>query len=351
MRLVGKADRLCTFRQTADTFSAAATFLDLRQIWGPLDPETTSKIKYAKYHALRIAKALKAGEDPNLSNPAPESLPNHEDQVLSHTDPDVRMVDGSPSLEESQYRPGQPTIEEVTDKDDRVQRNMAHSSALNQSLHPSRANSSQRYPNGEDVRRAPEMPSPQGPGENYYHNPSAGDVSPIVSPTTGSEGDGYFPAVPDVDTRIPASSLPQVPPENSLAHSLLPQSPPASSILQRYPANSSLHSFPPPPVDRASAPPEMPPPNPNQNQQTPAPFRRPNVPMQPSPGQNLPVSARISAQPSAAQSIDDPANYITDEEAILKAQKHARLAISALNFEDVKTAVKELRGALDSLGA
>ena len=41
----------------------------------------------------------------------------------------------------------------------------------------------------------------------------------------------------------------------------------------------------------------------------------------------------------------------TDEEAISKAQKHARWAISALNFEDVPTAVRELRGALVALGA
>jgi vacuolar protein sorting-associated protein VTA1 len=37
--------------------------------------------------------------------------------------------------------------------------------------------------------------------------------------------------------------------------------------------------------------------------------------------------------------------------AIAKAQKHARWAISALNFEDADTAVKELRAALKTLGA
>lgn len=42
---------------------------------------------------------------------------------------------------------------------------------------------------------------------------------------------------------------------------------------------------------------------------------------------------------------------VLDEEALAKAQKHARWAISALNFEDVNTAIKELKGALESLGA
>jgi vacuolar protein sorting-associated protein VTA1 len=35
----------------------------------------------------------------------------------------------------------------------------------------------------------------------------------------------------------------------------------------------------------------------------------------------------------------------------MAAQKHAKWAISALNFEDVPTAVKELRIALQNLGA
>ena len=40
-----------------------------------------------------------------------------------------------------------------------------------------------------------------------------------------------------------------------------------------------------------------------------------------------------------------------DDNAIADAQKHAKWAISALNFEDVNTAVKELRLALNTLGA
>lgn len=46
-----------------------------------------------------------------------------------------------------------------------------------------------------------------------------------------------------------------------------------------------------------------------------------------------------------------PQNIVVDEESIMKAQKHARWAISALNFEDVPTAIRELKGALANLGA
>lgn len=66
-----------------------------------------------------------------------------------------------------------------------------------------------------------------------------------------------------------------------------------------------------------------------------------------------------SALPRAAPSAPpvQPASTIsngplrTDDDSILLAQKHAKWATSALNFEDVETAVKELRLALQSLGA
>jgi vacuolar protein sorting-associated protein VTA1 len=46
-----------------------------------------------------------------------------------------------------------------------------------------------------------------------------------------------------------------------------------------------------------------------------------------------------------------PGTYRTDDDSVMLAQKHAKWAMSALNFEDVNTAVKELRLALQTLGA
>ena len=58
-------------------------------------------------------------------------------------------------------------------------------------------------------------------------------------------------------------------------------------------------------------------------------------------------SAAVPA-PRAAQA---GGNLVADEAAMVLAQKHAKWAISALNFEDVGTAVGELRRALQALGA
>lgn len=62
----------------------------------------------------------------------------------------------------------------------------------------------------------------------------------------------------------------------------------------------------------------------------------------------IPTTAPPRPAPAGPPSAE--VTYITDEEAITRATKHARFAISALNFEDVRTAVKELKGALESLG-
>ncbi|KAF2763656.1 DUF605-domain-containing protein [Teratosphaeria nubilosa] len=258
-------------RQTADTFQAAATFLDLLAVWGPLDPETAAKSKFAKFHALRIAKAIKAGEDPNASNPVieePKQPAREDDEELEQElrELEQRQHDGSAA-----YRP--PTVE-----------------------------------------NAPDSGMPTTP-QSIVHGvvPLIGsapqrDVSPIeaagspVAERSGSAGGGYFPTLPDT------------------------------------PANDANR-------------PQRPAPNhtpalPTSNLATPNSFH-PHAPNQPS----VPAVAPPIQQAFTPQLAPPPSGYRTDDESVMAAQKHAKWAISALNFEDVNTAVKELRIALRSLGA
>ena len=356
-------------RQTADTFQAAATFLDLCQIWGPLDAETASKIKFAKYHALRIAKAIKANVDPNLSNPTPE--PEH--PPLDPNDPDVQMLDGLGDSTKHQDALRQPSVVEIPDEHDRLQGHMAGRSTHDESLHPSRAPSVPPQPT------QAYQPPPQQPAEDYYHSAAPPEVSPLDPSTTDqttSDGGGYFPRVPDTDGRAPPTNWPDAPPEDANSppvvlpdSSLLP--PPTSSVAGIPPSHppNSLHSFPPPNMNDsnmsppsstivpsygpappfASAPyfPEQRPSPPRQAPPTPSqPFPLPGAPVK-----QAPPPQQMARTPVAPPPVSGDANYLTDEEAILKAQKHARWAISALNFEDANTAVKELRGALEALGA
>ena len=361
-----------SFRQTADTFLAAATFLDLSNIWGPLDPEIASKIKFAKFHALRIAKALKAGEDPNLSNPTPEPFSSLEQPPpLDPNDPEVRLLNGSDGAGNG---PRQPFVEEVPDEHDRLQARLAQRSSLDQSLHPSRASSVPRsqLPYSADSHGAP---SPQEANEeNFYHTTTSGaEVSPLApSPMDRRASDGgYFPRIPDDENDTHSLNLPEAPPQAPGspptmdfpdASSLAPPSPSTRPIPPQsdLPPTASFQSFSPPFISQPSAPSDLSPytshPPPLQ------PFYSAPPPIVPShnahppqqsyqPRQAPPIPKPAAIPPRAPLRADSQANYVADEEAIIKAQKHARWAISALNFEDINTAVQELRGALESLGA
>lgn len=147
------------------------------------------------------------------------------------------------------------------------------------------------------------------------------NVSPIERAQTGSSrapsiGGGYFPEVPDAtSSSAPAPSLPSTPADfyNKM------QPPPVVPPPQEFGLQ---------PEGRPSAP------TPHQMSAptaTPPALRAPVVPLG---GNGPPVGG-----------------YNADDDAIMAAQKHAKWAISALNFEDVETGVKELRAALHSLGA
>lgn len=74
------------------------------------------------------------------------------------------------------------------------------------------------------------------------------------------------------------------------------------------------------------------------------------------PGQQQPhhhplAQSPVSASAAAPQHVGSYGAGPVDDASIAKAEKHAKWAISALNFDDVPTAVKELRNALETLGA
>ena len=101
LQTFGKGDKDMTENKvtatTADTLMAASTFLDILGIWKKDDPEIASKTKYAKYHALRIIKAIKAGEDPNATNPVQEQQQPPTPPLLDPTDPEVQSINQAAS--------------------------------------------------------------------------------------------------------------------------------------------------------------------------------------------------------------------------------------------------------------
>lgn len=336
--------------------------MELCQIWGALEPELASKIKFAKYHAVRIAKAIKAGEDPNLSNPAVEPWSAQEQSLGISEAPSVQGIRNAENLTRASR---QPTVEEVPDGHDQFEPYIAPGSLRDQPLHASR-DDSQSHSQNQDGRSGREGIPPNNT-EDYYTQLPTGEKPPPWTSHSQSDGGEYFPEVAQPGN-VNTVSLPEIPSgePSYLAPSSQPLTPAEPRASPRnssrfYPQDlnrpqpRSLESFPPPQMDKPPVPDQPQAPEPTYIPQQ---FNAPRNPSARPPQPSLPPPPRLQSQEYVASSIPaiaqpqvpNQTDFVTDEEAIMTAQKHARWAISALNFEDVNTAVKELKGALEALG-
>ena len=273
-----------------------------------MDQETQQKIKYAKWNAARIVKAIKEGKDPNESNPKHEEASPPE---LDPTDPAVQSLVGGP-------RPA--TVEDASDADlprDAAGVSLPHS--------PVSAGPSPLSETGLQLPGVPTDLSP--PADTGYFGPEAMNPPPSQHPS-------HFQSPPD----LPAPPTGWTPSQPSPAAS------PPPSVWAQPPANPSPAGF----YHQPPAPAAIPPPFASSPRSTAAaapPFV--NQPTNPYSTATRPPSI----DPRAGYAPVRSGGFATDEAAVAGAQKHAKWAISALNFEDVPTAVKELRKALESLGA
>ncbi|UNI22969.1 hypothetical protein JDV02_008811 [Purpureocillium takamizusanense] len=270
-----RADRVT--RQTADTFDAAATFFDLTREWAdPPDAETLAKIKFAKWNAARILKAIREGRDPNESNPKqPEAAGGAAAGGEDDMDAELRRLAAQdPEAREliSPQPPRAATVEDVPDDEP---------AAVPTSLPDE-----------------PPMPPPQVQDEGYF--PAPPPPPPVVPSHPSAPAEPFVPspmsASPSPATQIPPQPSPQIP----------------TKLPSRF--------APPPPA--------------------------PQEPSAPPPAWSAPPPVA----PTAPAPAPVPATTMHHKD-LNQAQKHAKWAISALNFEDVPTAVQELRNALAMLGA
>ncbi|KAI0877168.1 Vta1 like-domain-containing protein [Hypoxylon argillaceum] len=328
-------------QQTASTFEAASTFFQLVNIWGQPEPETLEKIKYAKWNAARILKAIKEGNDPNESNPKQEE-PKPEEGVspLDPNDPEVQLINSA--------RPRPATVEDVPD-DQGLPRAPISSYSLHATAPVSAPNSplppTASVPDPVSPIAPPDVPA-QEPGSYFPNAPSATDQSPLDLPSTtsmpppGTVGHSVLGSPPEV----PTPSVHHPPPAPPSVPYASPGAPPSPQDFYH----------PPPQHQTAPAPPFVPP------QQHYIPSQAPSAPHNYHAPYSQPVVPKVVTAPpprpaqqyggnSGPTGPTGPYNY--DDMAIAQAQKHAKWAISALNFEDVPTAVRELQAALSSLGA
>lgn len=257
---------------------------------------------------------------------------------LDPNDPEVQALGGV------QSGPYQPTVEEVPDDQDAVQSHLAAQSTHNYSLHPSQQPSQQPS--------AQHSPGISSVGHGDTNGADDKDVSPMEdeespNPRSGSIGGGYFPDVPSDTQDIVFPSAP--------SHSTRPDSSNSSVAGDVGAPTDDIPTIPSvttPPIDFPSAPQNF---YMNDKPSAPSPTTL-LPPPTPEPAPITPIIPKAqptqpTVQPVFGSNPSLPEVYTTDDLAIAKAQKHCKWAISALNFDDAATAVKELRAALATLGA
>jgi len=235
----------------------------------------------------------------------------------------IELDPDDPEVQKITQAAQQPTVENAPDED---------APSYNTLTIPAQANGLTSPPDG-DFNPYDLLPSAAN------HHPSqppqlsqTAESSPAenINSRQGSVGGGYFP----INDHDPASSAPD--PDISMPDSSSDPMPRPSAALSLPDDPQDFYSMQsPPPVQSAPPlPPKAPIPPPVQPRAAPVAYSKPA----PAP------APQLSSQPHDG-------SFLTDDDAVFAAQKHAKFAISALNFEDVNTAVKELRAALQSLGA
>lgn len=234
---------------------------------------------------MRIVKAIKAGEDPNATNPVRQQ--EWEDvEEEAPAEQDVQAFDESVA-----QRAAQPSVEDVLDE-----------SSPNLPAAP---------------QNLPTSPSAEEPGLNL----------PSAPETIGST-----PNLPDTPSNLGASQ-PAPPPVS-------PSNPPGVPYDP-----SSFYNM--PSTNTATPPPAQPSPGiPAVSRTAPQPAPPPAPAAAPTP---VPVPAPVPAATPASRPLSNLQD--ADDQTIALAQKHARWAVSALTFDDVNTAIKELKSSLKCLGA
>ncbi|KAG0000982.1 hypothetical protein BGZ65_003894 [Modicella reniformis] len=330
-------------RKTARNFVAAANYLELLKVFGDVESGIEEKIKYSKWRAAEILKAIRDGRQPapppEADKPKTESSSSANDLSMEGFDP---LAQGFTAL----------------GMDSSIINNNQHTT-----FSPSSSASLTTFQSdvgGSDFLTIKDFPSPSlahlslinsintnSYTDNASHNPinSSNSVSnintwnpPSSSPSL-NQGQGFYnpagsPPVPPPhqlpSTYIPPAAPSPAPSSGYMYVTSTPSTFNAPDVQYGYGANNNPYQA---PVVPTPAPPTpvQPPYNQGGFQVPSAPFHQPH---------QLPPQQISSQQPYA------PVLMVLDPEVNTKVQKHCKWTISALTYDDVPAAIDNLEKAL-----
>ncbi|GJN89756.1 hypothetical protein Rhopal_002745-T1 [Rhodotorula paludigena] len=308
----GKATRL-----TARKFLASANFLEVLSIFGEATPENREKIKYAKWKASDIAKAFREGRTPT-PGPAGGLQEGDEDAV------ETSQVTAAEAKELSKE-----LAELGTDDERRAQVEQGGETPAASTRSAASVGGSERAAADDDEPAS--YPFPQQPTQAPSAPPADLDAPDFIDEEPSHAATPAVPSFLDTPVDDPASPAPPTP----------------------VPQTHQTANLPDPGAHQPSEPPAFP------SAVFPS---APSLPAQPSAPSPPPAAPARPSAPSAAAStapsrpLAPPAPVIEskcddfDPMTVAQVQKHAKWAISALNYDDFDTARKELRLALAMLG-
>lgn len=285
----------------------------------------TERIKYSKWKAADIAKAFREGRTP-VPGPAGGLPPAEEEAPAENTE--VTPEEAKELARE---------LSELGTADEQGDAIVSPAQSARSATVPSSTNDEpDSYPFPQHPTTLPSAPPsfdefPVADEEEQPVTPAF--PSFLNTPTTVPGEDGSSSASSDLPLASPSFGGPLSPGADQLPHELPPPTP---SIL---PPTHQTQTLAPPGPHAPSAPPAFPAavfPS--------APPLPPPAPIAASSGPPPLPPAPVAALPTA------PTPTELDPMVIAKIQKHAKWAISALNYDDLETARKELRLALDILG-
>ncbi|KAF9356242.1 hypothetical protein BGX34_010021 [Mortierella sp. NVP85] len=339
-------------KKTARNFVAAANYLEILKVFGDIDSEVEGKIKYSKWRAAEILKAIRDGrqpapppdankpkEEPSFSPGPDQSLEGFSSSSAIPGTPGVTGGFGEMNISGTPFSPATvvPHVLPVTPQP-------IHRAAL-------------------DAPTITDFPSPPiasadafgiinnqnligggNFGDNTFQNPvnnmSSNWNMPTGNPSQDQGQNFYNPA------GSPHVLPPQQPPSNFISAAAQPPPPAPSSGYM--PTGSNPMS---PASNMSNVPFGYGANNNNNNNlyQAPvAPSPGPSVPAQPPYGQpafTAPSAPFQQPQPSSQQPYT-PIPIVLDPEVNTKVQKHCKWTISALTYDDVPAAIDNLEKAL-----
>jgi len=348
-------------KKTARTFHASSTFFEVLQCFGDLDEDIEKKIKYAKWKAADIMKAIREGRAPVPGSPVTpkkefedDELPTGSGDGLNLINPDMNE-NGNPNINSMNDNFGRMNINDPTNYNmggmpndptnyNSPQAPQAPNPQFNQNNNDDELNNlmNEMSPTGGmnmNNNNNYNYPNNQNNMNNYNQNNYNNNGGAPMLPPRQQNGNGAPGVPPMLPPRI------QQPPSQGGGYdeSLFPSTPtniPGGS--HNFNNNNNMGNTSPYGGNSGNTSPYSKN-NPNINHQ--------NIPTLPTvPKNNFKEDPFASTNTLDEDSYsDDEVDYPYDPAVLMDAQKHSRFAISALQYDDVQTAIKNLRIALNLL--